>query len=96
MYGYYFMDGNGYNLLIEIMVYNDEIQKFISNSYFLQATPLHPNFYKPNFFGCKLYSKIFLKAYSARNIYICLMHLKNIYYVSQKTNICNLNKKKVS
>jgi hypothetical protein len=53
--GHYSLYGNGCHLLTEIVVYNDLLWKFISNSYyfrkiyFLLVTSLHPKFYTPIF-----------------------------------------------
>ena len=47
------MNRNGYNLLVERMIFDEKIRKFISNScyyrkfYFLQVTSLHSKFYGP-------------------------------------------------
>jgi hypothetical protein len=53
--GHYSLHENGCNLLMEIVVYNDLLWKFISNSYYfrkiylLWVTSLHPKFYMPIF-----------------------------------------------
>jgi hypothetical protein len=53
--GHYSLHGNGCNLLMEIVVYNNLLWKFISNSYyfrkiyFLRVTSMHPKFYTPIF-----------------------------------------------
>jgi hypothetical protein len=53
--GHYSLHGNGCNLQTQIVIYNDLLWKFISNSYyfrkiyFLRVTSLHPKFYMPIF-----------------------------------------------
>jgi hypothetical protein len=53
--GHYSLHGNGCNLQMQIVIYNDLLWKFISNSYyfrkiyFLWVTSLHPKFYMPIF-----------------------------------------------
>jgi hypothetical protein len=53
--GHYSMHGNGCNLLTQIVVYNDLLRKFISNSYyfrkiyFLRVNSLRPKLYMPIF-----------------------------------------------
>ena len=36
MNGYYLIQGNGWNLLMEIVIYNDQLWKFIDNSYYFK------------------------------------------------------------
>jgi hypothetical protein len=56
MSSYYSLHENGWNLLTEIVIYNDKLWKFINNSYyfkfllFLWVTSFDPKFYKPIFF----------------------------------------------
>ena len=56
MSGYYSLNGNGWNLLSEILIYNDQLWKFIDNSYYFRKiyffwiTSLDPKFYKPIYF----------------------------------------------
>ena len=53
---HYSLNGNGWNLLMEIVVHNDQLKKPINNSYyfkkiyFSQIIPLLSKFYKPKFF----------------------------------------------
>jgi hypothetical protein len=53
MSGYYSLNGNEWDLLMEIAIYNDQLWKFIGvlyynfkKIYFLGVTSLHPKFYK--------------------------------------------------
>jgi hypothetical protein len=56
LYGYFSLDGNGCNLLTNLVVYNDLLQKFVSNScyfinfYLKQGITLHPKIYQSIFF----------------------------------------------
>jgi hypothetical protein len=56
LYGYFSLDGNGCNLLMNLVVYDDLLQKFVSNSccfrnfHLKQGITLHPKIYQSIFF----------------------------------------------
>jgi hypothetical protein len=70
--GQFLLNGNGWNLQTEIVVYNDKLWKFKNNLYyftkiyFLRRTPLCPTFYKPKCFWMKKLPLTILKCLNSQ------------------------------
>jgi hypothetical protein len=75
-YGHYSLNGNGCNLQMEIVVYNDSTSKihkqfilFQKNLFFVGHLLCTQSSISLTFFECTFYSELYWKAYSAWNTY---------------------------